>query len=48
MILVSDPYRTKEEYIERYANAYCSGNTEAAAEHAIVKAVLEEKSKEGA
>lgn len=43
---MSDPYRTPEEYIERYANDYCNGDIEAAKEHAIVKAVIEEKTKE--
>lgn len=45
---MSDPYRTAEEYIQRYADDYCNGNTEVAAEHAIVKAVIKEKTREGA
>ena len=40
---MSDPYRTPEEYIERYARDYCGGDIEAAKEHAIVKDVIEEK-----
>ena len=40
---MSDLYRITEEYVERYANDYCSGDTEAAKEHAIVKEVLKEK-----
>ena len=42
---MSDPTRTAEEYIRRYANDYCSGDVETAKEHAIVKAVVEEKQK---
>lgn len=36
---MSEQKRTKEEYIERYANDYCDGNQEEAAGHAIVKEV---------
>ena len=43
---MSDPTRTVEEYIRRYANDYCGGDVETAKEHAIVKAVIEEKQKE--
>ena len=43
---MSDPTRTPEEYIKRYASDYCNGDEEIAKEHAIVKAVLEEKEKE--
>lgn len=40
---MSDPTRTVEEYIKRYANDYCNGDVEAAKSHAIVQAVIEEK-----
>ena len=40
---MSDTVRTPEEYIERYAHDYCNGDIEAAKEHAIVQAVIEEK-----
>lgn len=40
---MSDLYRTSEEYIKRYAESYCKGDTEAAKEHVIVKEVLKEK-----
>lgn len=40
---MSDPYRTEEEYIQRYANDYCNGDIETAKEHAIVKEVIKEK-----
>ena len=40
---MSDRERTPEEYIERHAHDYCNGDIEAAKEHAIVKAVVEEK-----
>lgn len=30
-------YRTKGEYIQRYAEQYCNGDVEEAKEHAIVK-----------
>ena len=43
---MSDPTRTVEEYIQRYANDYCNGDVEAAKSHAIVKAVIEEKQEE--
>lgn len=43
---MSDPTRTVEEYIERYANDYCNGDIEAAKSHAIVQAVIEEKQNE--
>lgn len=43
---MSDPTRTPEEYIERYARDYCNGDIEVAKQHAIVKAVVEEKTKE--
>ena len=43
---MSDTVRTPEEYIERYAKQYCNGDKAAAVEHAIVKAVIEEKQKE--
>ena len=42
---MSDPTRTPEEYLERYARSYCNGDIEAAKEHVIVKAVIEEKEK---
>lgn len=42
---MSDQNRTIEEYIQRYAKDYCNGDIEAAREHAIVKAVVEEKQK---
>lgn len=42
---MSDRERTPEEYLERYARSYCNGDIEAAKEHAIVKAVIEEKAK---
>lgn len=41
---MSDPYRTAEEYIERYARDRKISIQEAR-EHAIVKAVVEEKQK---
>ena len=44
---MSDPYRTIDEYIKRYANDYCKGNTEEAKKHAIVQAVIQEKQKAG-
>ena len=40
---MSDAYRTIDEYVTRYANTYCNGDTEEAKRHAIVKAVIEEK-----
>lgn len=40
---MSDRERTPEEYIERYARDYCNGNKEIARQHAIVKALIEEK-----
>ena len=43
---MSDPTRTVEEYIQRYARDYCGGDVEAAKEHAIVQAVIEEKQNE--
>ena len=43
---MSDRERTPEEYVKRYARDYCNGNIEEAKEHAIVKAVLEEKQNE--
>ena len=43
---MSDTVRTPEEYIERYAHDYCNGDIEVAKEHAIVKAVIEEKQNE--
>ena len=42
---MSDPTRTPEEYLERYARDRKISIQEAR-EHAIVKAVIEEKSKE--
>ena len=36
---MSEQKRTKNEYIERYANQYCNGDQEEAAGHAIVKEV---------
>ena len=43
---MSDQVRTVEEYLERYARSYCNGDIEVAKEHAIVKAVIEEKQDE--
>ena len=40
---MSDPTRTAEEYIERYAKQYCNGDIEAARTHAIVREVMKEK-----
>lgn len=40
---MSDPTRTVEEYIQRYADDYCNGDVETAKSHAIVQAVIEEK-----
>lgn len=42
---MSDRNRTTEEYIQRYADMYCNGNTEEAVEHAIVKEVCKAKGK---
>ena len=44
--VMSDPHRTIEEYIQRYANDYCDGDVETAKTHAIVQAVIEEKQEE--
>lgn len=44
---MSDPTRTTEEYIQRYANDYCNGDVEEAKKHAIVQAVIQEKEKGG-
>ena len=44
---MSDPYRTIDEYIERYARDYCNGDVEEAKKHAIVQAVIQEKQKAG-
>jgi hypothetical protein len=38
---MSEQKRTKEEYLEAYANTYCDGDIEKAKEHAMVKEVLE-------
>lgn len=43
---MSDTSRTKQEYLERYANTYCSGDTEEAEKHAIVREVMKEKERE--
>ena len=43
VIRMSDTVRTVEEYIQRHARQYCNGDVEAAKEHAIVKALVEEK-----
>ena len=43
---MSDRERTPEEYLSCYAHDYCDGDIEAAKEHAIVKAGIEEKQKE--
>lgn len=40
---MSDPTRTPEEYIQRYARDYCGGDVEAAKEHAMVKEVVKSK-----
>lgn len=40
---MSDPSRTKQEYLERYAEMYCSGNVEEAEKHAIVREVMKMK-----
>lgn len=37
---MSDRNRNKQEYLERYAKMYCSGDIEKAKEHEIVKEVL--------
>lgn len=42
---MSDPNRSVEEYLERYAEMYCSGDVEEAKKHAIVREVM--KTKEG-
>ncbi len=42
---MSDPYRTIDDYIARYARSYCNGDIEEAKKHAIVKAVIQEKEK---
>lgn len=36
---MSEQKRTKQEYLENYANVYCNGDQEEAAGHAIVKEV---------
>lgn len=43
---MSEQYRTKEEYTERYATQYCDGDCKEAAEHNIVKEVCEELKEE--
>ena len=43
---MSDTHRTIEEYIQRHADQYCSGDKEEAKRHAIVQAVVESKSEE--
>ena len=40
---MSDLNRTIDEYLERYAEMYCSGDVEEAKKHAIVREVMEEK-----
>jgi len=40
---MSDPTRTAEEYIERYAKQYCNGDVEAAKTHIMVREVVKEK-----
>ena len=37
---------TTGEYIQRYANMYCNGNTEEAKKHAIVREVMRVKESE--
>ena len=37
---MSEEKRTKEEYIERFANDWCNGDKEKAKEQAIVKEVI--------
>lgn len=37
---MSEQKRTKNEYLERYANQYCDGDVEEAKAHGIVKEVL--------
>ncbi len=37
---MSEQSRTKEEYLERYAKMYCSGDKEKAMQHEIVKEVM--------
>lgn len=37
---MSDWNRTKQEYLERYAKMHCSGDTEEAMKHEIVKEVM--------
>lgn len=44
---MSDNNRTSGEYIQRYANMYCNGNTEEAKKHAIVREVVKESEKNG-
>ena len=36
---MSEQKRTKQEYLEKFANDYCGGDQEEAAGHAIVKEV---------
>lgn len=38
---MSEQRKTKEEYLEAFAQTYCDGDEEKAKEHAIVKEVLE-------
>lgn len=43
---MSEQSRTPEEYIQRYADDYCNGDTEEAKKHAIVREVMKEKERE--
>lgn len=43
---MSDWNRTPEEYIERYAKAYCNGDIEEAKKHEIVREVTKGKNNE--
>ena len=43
---MSEQYRTKEEYTERYAVQHCDGDGEEAAEHNIVKELCDELKEE--
>ena len=39
---MSEQNRSKEEYIQRYADNYCDGDVERAKKHAIVREVIRE------
>ena len=43
---MSEQNRTVEEYLERYAEMYCSEDIEEAKKHAIVRVVMKEKESE--